>query len=101
MRIRAETLLESPAAEHRIKLIGDWYAARLYALLAKKFHLDSWQAAIQQKLDTIEDVSAMVAENFSVSFHTTLDFILIGGWFLLLAGWFVYLFLDVYLLTVR
>ncbi|MEW6683132.1 MAG: hypothetical protein AB1451_09470 [Nitrospirota bacterium] len=101
LKIRAETLLESQAAEHRIKLIGDWYAARVYALLAKKFHLEAWQTSIQQKLDAIEDVSTMVAENFSVSFHTTLDFILIGGWFLLLAGWFVYLFLDLYLLSLR
>jgi hypothetical protein len=101
LRIRTETLLESPATEHRIKLIGDWYAARVYALLAKKFHLDAWQLSIQQKLDTIEDVSTMVAENFSVSFHTTLDFILIAGWFLLLAGWFVYLFIDLYLLGLR
>ncbi len=101
LRIRTETLLESQATEHRIKLIGDWYAARVYALLAKKFHLDAWQTSIQQKLDTIEDVSTMVAENFSVSFHTTLDFILIAGWFLLLAGWFVYLFIDLYLLGLR
>jgi hypothetical protein len=43
----------------------------------------------------------MVTENFSVSFHTTLDFILIAGWFLLLAGWFAYLFVDVYLLSTR
>jgi hypothetical protein len=36
-----------------------------------------------------------------VSFHTRLDFILIGGWFVLLAGWFAYLFLDLYLLSLR
>lgn len=101
LRFRTETLIESQATEHRIKLIGDWYAARVYALLAKKFHLDAWKTSIQQKLDAIEDVSTMVAENFSVSFHTTLDFILIGGWFLLLAGWFVYLFIDLYLLSLR
>lgn len=101
LRIRAETLVESQATEHRIKLIGDWYAARVYALLAKKFHIEAWQTSVQHKLDTIEDVSTMVTENFSVSFHTTLDFVLIAGWFLLLAGWFVYLFLDVYLLSTR
>jgi hypothetical protein len=101
VRIRTDTVLESQATEHRIKLIGDWYAARVYALLAKKFHLDAWQASIQHKLDTIEDVSTMVADNFSVSFHTTLDFILIAGWFLLLAGWFIYLFVEVYLFAGR
>jgi hypothetical protein len=101
IQIRTETIIESQAAEHRIKLIGDWYAARLYALLARKFHIEAWQASIQQKLDTLEDVSTMAAENFSVSFHTRLDFILIGGWFVLLAGWFAYLFLDLYILSLR
>lgn len=101
IRIRTETILEFQTAEHRLKLIGDWYAARLYALLGKKFHLDAWQASIQQKLDALEDVSTMVSENFSVSFHTTLDFILTGGWFILLAGWFIYLFIDLYLLSAR
>lgn len=99
IEIRTETILESQAVEHRIKLIGDWYAARLYALLAKKLHLESWRASIQQKLETLEGVSTMASENFSVSFHTALDFILIGGWFLLLVGWFVYLFLETSLLT--
>ena len=101
IQIRTETIIESQAAEHRIKLFGDWYAARLYALLARKFHIEAWQASIQQKLDTLEDVSTMAAENFSVSFHTRLDFILIGGWFVLLAGWFAYLFLDLYILSLR
>ena len=101
LQIRTESIIEAQATEHRIKLFGDWYAARLYALLARKFHIEAWQASIQQKLDTLEDVSTMAAENFSVSFHTRLDFILIGGWFVLLAGWFAYLILDLYALSLR
>jgi hypothetical protein len=39
----------------------------------------------------------MAAENFSISFNTTLEFILIGGWFILQIGWFALLFIEFYL----
>lgn len=84
IEIRTQSILESEAAEHNIKLIGDWYSARLYSLIAKKFHLDEWKNSINGKLDTLEDVYTMAAENFSVSFGTTLEFIILAGWFLLL-----------------
>lgn len=84
IEIRTQSILESEAIEHNIKLIGDWYSARLYSLIAKKFHLDSWKTDIKEKLDTLEDVYTMAAENFSISFGTTLEFIILAGWFLLL-----------------
>ena len=82
--IRTQSILESEAVEHNIKLIGDWYSARLYALISKKFHLDSWKADIKEKLDTLEDVYTMASENFSMSFSATLEFVMLAGWFLLL-----------------
>lgn len=94
VEIRTTSILESQAIEHNIKLIGDWYTARLYALIGKKFHLDDWRKNINEKLDILEDVYSMAADNFSVSFHTTLEFILIAGWFLLQIGWFVLLFME-------
>lgn len=84
VEIRTQSILESEAIEHNIKLIGDWYSARLYSLISKKFHLDSWRSDIKEKLDTLEDVYTMAAENFSVSFGTTLEFVILAGWFLLL-----------------
>lgn len=84
VEIRTQSILESEAIEHNIKLIGDWYSARLYSLTGKKFHLDSWRTDIKEKLDTLEDVYTMAAENFSVSFGTTLEFVMLAGWFLLL-----------------
>jgi hypothetical protein len=84
VEIRTQSILESEAVEHNIKLIGDWYSARLYSLIAKKFHLDSWSTDIKEKLDTLEDVYTMAAENFSVSFGATIEFIILAGWFILL-----------------
>ncbi|HXY62457.1 MAG TPA: hypothetical protein VEJ22_05950 [Nitrospirota bacterium] len=81
---RTQSILESEAVERNIKLIGDWYSAKLYTLIAKKFHLDSWKATIKEKLDTLEDVYTMATENFSVSYRATLEFVILAGWFVLL-----------------
>ncbi len=84
IEIRTQSILESEAVERNIKLIGDWYSAKLYSLISKKFHLDSWKIEIKEKLDTLEDVYTMATENFSVSYRATLEFIILGGWFVLL-----------------
>jgi hypothetical protein len=84
IEIRTQSILESEAVERNIKLIGDWYSAKLYSLISKKFHLDSWKSEIKEKLDTLEDVYTMATENFSVSYRATLEFIILGGWFVLL-----------------
>ncbi|OGW33823.1 MAG: hypothetical protein A2X58_04310 [Nitrospirae bacterium GWC2_56_14] len=84
IEIRTQSILESEAVERNIKLIGDWYSAKLYSLISKKFHLDSWKSEIKEKLDTLEDVYTMATENFSVSYRATLEFVILAGWFILL-----------------
>lgn len=84
IEIRTQSILESEAVERNIKLIGDWYSAKLYSLISKKFHLESWKAEIKEKLDTLEDIYTMATENFSVSYRATLEFVILGGWFVLL-----------------
>ena len=84
IEIRTQSILESEAVERNIKLIGDWYSAKLYSLISKKFHLDSWKMEIKEKLDTLEDVYTMATENFSVSYRATIEFVILGGWFVLL-----------------
>jgi hypothetical protein len=84
IEIRTQSILESEAVERNIKLIGDWYSAKLYSLISKKFHLDDWKTEIKEKLDTLEDVYTMATENFSVSYRATIEFIILAGWFVLL-----------------
>ncbi len=84
IEIRTQSILESEAVERNIKLIGDWYSAKLYSLISKKFHLESWKAEIKEKLDTLEDVYTMATENFSVSYRATIEFVILAGWFVLL-----------------
>lgn len=82
IELRTQSILES--VERNINLIGDWYSAKLYSLIAKKFHLDEWRANIKEKLDTLEDAYTMATENFSVSYRATLEFVILAGWFFLL-----------------
>lgn len=96
IQIRTESILESEATERNIKLIGDWYSARLFELITKKLHLETWKANINKTLDALEDIYSMISENFSMSFSTTLEFIITFGWFILLVGYFSLFFLEVF-----
>jgi len=84
IEIRTQSILESETIEHNIKLIGDWYSARLYSLIARKYHLDEWAEDIKEKLDMLEDVYTMATENFSISYRATIEFVILAGWFVLL-----------------
>ena len=84
IEIRTQSILESETIEHNIKLIGDWYSARLYSLIARKYHLDEWAKDIKEKLDMLEDVYTMATENFSISYRATIEFVILAGWFILL-----------------
>jgi len=95
MQIRTESILETEQVEYSIKLIGDWYSAKLYSLISKKFHLDTWKGYIDKKLDTIEDIYSMAAENFVISSKNRAEFLLLGGWFILLVGWSVLLVIEI------
>ena len=84
IEIRTQSILETGSVEHNIKLIGDWYSARLYSPIAKKYHLEEWTENIREKLDMIEDVYTMASENFSISYRATIEFVILAGWFVLL-----------------
>jgi len=91
---RAQSLAAFEALDRDIKLIGDWYSARLYDLASKKFKLEEWRNAIKEKLDTVEDIYTIVAQNFSTLRIHFLEFLQIIGFFILQAGWFVLIILE-------
>src|SRR4029077_20708149 len=45
-----------------LKLVGDQYLARVYRLLAGRFHLEEWERSIQRKLEVAEGVYQVVAD---------------------------------------
>lgn len=96
MKARALSISEFQGLEREFNLIGDWYSARLYELVAKKFKLDEWRKTLKDKLDALEDVYAIASENFTISWERRGRIIELVGWYVLLFGWLVLLIMDIY-----
>jgi hypothetical protein len=96
MRVRSISISEFQDLEREMKLIGDWYSARLYELTAKKLKIDEWRRGIKEKLDALEDVYAIASQNFTISWEHRGRIIEMIGWYVLLLGWLVLLILDIY-----
>ena len=94
IEVRSEAIADFEATDRDIKLIGDWYSARLYDLISKKFKLEEWRKSIQDKLESLEDIYNIVAENFSVSRTHLLELVQIILFFVLQAGWFALIILE-------
>ena len=97
--IRTQSVTEFEKLEREIKLIGDWYFARLYEVITKKFRMDEWKKSVKEKLDSLEDIYGVVSENFSMSRSQMLEFIQIIAFFILQIGWFALIILEFFYFT--
>ncbi len=97
--VRTKAIADFEAIDRDIKLIGDWYSARLFDLLSKKFKLEEWRKGVQSKLDSLEDIYSIIAENFSISRTHLMELIQIILFFVLQVGWFVLIILELYYYT--
>jgi len=94
IQIHSISIAEFEAVDRDIKLIGEWYSARLYEMAAKKFKLEPWKQSVKEKLESLEEIYSIVAENFSVSRTHLLEMVQIILFFILQAGWFVLIILE-------
>lgn len=94
IRLRARSIADFDALEREVKLIGDWYSARLYGLTTKKFRLAEWRQSIKEKLESLEDIYSIISENFSVSKLHFLEMVQIILFFVLQMGWFALIVLE-------
>ncbi|MDE2001563.1 MAG: hypothetical protein KGI60_03300 [Patescibacteria group bacterium] len=94
IRIRSQAINQFEALDRDIKLIGDWYSARLYDLLSKKFRLSGWRDAVRDKLESLEDIYTIASENLGMSRIQRLEIIQIWGFFVLQAGWLILIILE-------
>ena len=63
LELEATSLFER--ADNALKLIGDQYLSRVYAMASARFHLDEWQQSIRRKLDTVGDVYDLLTQQAS------------------------------------
>jgi hypothetical protein len=60
LKVEANGLFER--TENVLKLVGDQYLARVYRLVAARFHLQAWGQSIQRKLEVAEGVYQVVSD---------------------------------------
>lgn len=64
LRVSAHSLFDR--AGNALKLVGDQYYARVYRLLAERFHLPEWSQSIERSLDTVESAYQVVSDQASM-----------------------------------
>jgi hypothetical protein len=67
LKVEANGLFERTG--NALKLVGDPYLARVYRLVARRFHLETWIENIQRKLEVAEGVYQVASDQAS-SFRT-------------------------------
>jgi hypothetical protein len=76
--------------ENALKIVGDVYAARLFALAAARLGLNEWKGSVQEKLRTLADIYRFAVEQTSMArgefLELTVVLILVLELVLLLAG---------------
>jgi hypothetical protein len=60
LKVEANGLFERTG--NVLKLVGDQYLARVYRLLATRFHLKEWERNIQRKLEVISGVYEVISD---------------------------------------
>lgn len=99
IRARTHSIAQLQRLEREIKLIGDWYSARFFDIAGNKFKIAEWRRTIQSKLESVEDIYAIVAENFIVSRRHRAEWIQILLFFVLQVGWLVLIVLEFFYFT--
>lgn len=59
LKVEANTLFERTG--NALKLVGDQYLARVYRLMAMRFHLPEWEQEIRHKLEVIEGIYEVIS----------------------------------------
>jgi len=60
-----------------LKLLGDQYLARLYRMVAQRFHLADWDASILRKLQTLEGIYQKISDQMVSRRMEVLEWIII------------------------
>lgn len=64
--------------ENALKIIGDVYAARLFALVGARLDLDRWKTNVSEKLKTLDDIYRFSVEHLSMVRGELLEMTIVG-----------------------
>ena len=75
--LRIDSSLLTERVDNALKLIGDDYLARVYAVASQRLYLHEWNASIAGKLSIIEDLYQVLTDRVSTAQNHTLELIVI------------------------
>ena len=64
--------------ENALKIVGDVYAARLFALVGARLDLDRWKTNVSEKLKTLDDIYRFSVERLGMVRGELLEMTIIG-----------------------
>jgi hypothetical protein len=77
-QLQVDSAIFFERVNNTLKLIGDQYLARVYRLAARRFHFESWDAAILRKLETLDSIYGKMSDQASARRMEVLEWIIIA-----------------------
>ena len=76
-RLELDAALLFEQVTNALKLVGDQFLARVYALASRRFHLPEWDMSISRKLQTIDGIYAKMTDRAASRRMEVLEWIII------------------------
>ena len=76
-RLELDAAILFEQVTNALKLVGDQFLARVYALASRRFHLGEWDTSISRKLQTIDGIYAKMADRAATRRMEMLEWIII------------------------
>lgn len=76
-RLQLDGAILFEQVSNALKLVGDQFLARVYALTSRRFHLADWDASISRKLQTIDGIYAKMTDRAASRRMEMLEWIII------------------------
>jgi hypothetical protein len=75
LKVEVNSMIERPV--NVLKLVGDQYIARVYSLIARRFHIEEWEQSIRRSLEVVEGVYAVISDQAATYRTEVLEIIVI------------------------
>jgi hypothetical protein len=76
-QLQVDSAIFFERVNNTLKLIGDQYLARVYRLASRRFHFESWDAAILRKLQTLDSIYGKMSDQAAARRMEVLEWIII------------------------
>ena len=76
-RLQVDSAILFERVTNTLKLFGDQYLARVYRVASQRFHLESWDATITRKLETLDSIYSKLTDRAATRRMEVLEWIII------------------------